>query len=119
MFLEGDPYDRLTVVVGEGQEIVVILQGDRVGDIETASSVFATDSGANVGDTLSELRALYPSGRVNIGSEEGRYFNFETPDRGFFDLDTTGVPESCFDYRGECPDLGAQRATSYRIRDLS
>ena len=117
--LEGDAYDRITVTVGDGEAIVIILQGDRVGDIETASSVFETANGASVGDTLSELRALYPTGEVNIGREEGGYFNFETPEHGFFELDRTGVPESCFDYNGECPDLGAQRSTSYRIRDVS
>lgn len=119
VFLEGDAYDRITLIVGDNQTIEVTLQGERVGDIETASSNFATAEGAKVGDTLGELRALYPSGEVNIGREEGGYFNFETPEHGFFELDTTGVPDTCFDYQGECPDLGAQRSISYRIRDLS
>jgi len=115
---EGDAYDRVTVNV-DGESIEVIFFDNRLADITTESTAFVTDRNARVGAALADLRALYPDGQVNIGPEEGGYFNFMTPERAFFDLDQTGVPDTCFDYRGECPDLGAQRSIGYRIRDLS
>jgi hypothetical protein len=119
VFLEGDPYDRIIVDIGGGETIEGIFWQERLSDIATGSSRFVTDRGARVGMTLQALRTLYPEGQVNIGSEEGGYFNFETPDNAFFQLDQTGVPATCFEYRGECPDLGAQRSIGYLIRDLS
>jgi hypothetical protein len=119
IFWEGDAYDRITLTVAERDTIEIILDGNRVGDIETASSSFATENGAKVGASLQELGELYPAGQINIGSEEGHYFNFETPDHGFFEFDTTNVPPTCFDYGGTCPDLGDHRSVSYRIRDMS
>lgn len=118
VMLEGDAYDRISVDI-EGEVVEVIFFDNRLADITTASAAFATDRNARVGATLAELRVLYPEGEVNIGPEEGGYFNFETQDHAFFDLDQTGVPPYCFEYNGECPDLGAQRSTGYRIRDLS
>ncbi|MEQ1489553.1 MAG: hypothetical protein ABL932_03290 [Terricaulis sp.] len=112
---EGGEYTRLVVRFGDDQVVEADLYDERVADITTTSRAFVTDRGAHVGMTLAELRALYPEGRVNIGREEGGYFNYAIgpSPAGSFQLDERGVPETCFDYRGECPDLGAQQSVSY------
>jgi hypothetical protein len=117
--LEGDAYPRMVVEFENGDTVEVLFWQDRLSDLRTNAAELATDRGARVGASLRELRSIYPDGEVNIGREEGRYFNFETPEHGFFDFDTTGVPASCFDYNGQCPDLGDRRSVSYRIRDIS
>lgn len=118
-YLEGDPYDRMMVTVDEGNTVEVIFLRNRVVDITTTSTQFTAHNGARVGNTLRELRQLYLQGRVYIGEEEGRHFTFQTGEGGYFDLSMEGVPASCFQHRGVCPDLGGQRSIRYRIRDLS
>lgn len=112
---EGGEYTRLVVRLADDQVVEADLYDEVVADMTTTSQAFVTDRGARVGMTLSELRALYPEGRVNIGREEGSYFNYAIgpSPAGSFQLGERGVPETCFDYRGECPDLGAQRSVSY------
>ena len=119
LLLEDEPYPRIVVEFERGGTIEALFFGGRLADLTTRAGRLATARGARVGQTLDELRSRYPEGVVNIGEADGRYFKFETPEFGFFDFETGGVPATCFDYNGACPDLGDRRSISYRIRDLS
>lgn len=46
--------------------------------------------------TLAELRHLYPHGHLNIGGEEGGYFNYSISRTGGFGFEMRTVPEGCF-----------------------
>ncbi len=117
--LEGDDYVRFQVGIADDISVEVIFWGGRAVDLTTDAASFMTDRGAHVGMTLEELRRLYPEGQIFIGNEEGFYFSFQTtPDGAVFLFDTRTIPESCFAWRGECPDLSDRRAYRYFVRDL-
>lgn len=113
---EGTPTLRLNVSI-EDEVVEAWFYEGRVEILVTQSQRFATAEGARVGMTLGELRRTYPNGRVSIGNEEGGYFFFKTaPDGVSFEVDHAGVPDSCYEYQGRCPDLSAQRATAILVR---
>jgi hypothetical protein len=116
---EGGEFVRIIVNLGDERSVVADLYDDRTGSLEITSPVLTTERGAHVGMTLEELRQLYPNGEVNIGSIEGNYFNLRIADGAFFQFHPALLPDSCFRYRGACPDQSGQRSISYFLRDYS
>jgi hypothetical protein len=113
VFTEGDPYPRYIVDIGAGQTVEVLFWNGRAFNLQTASANMATVRGARVGMSLAELRDLYPDGKVNIGDAEGWYFNYQIERGAMFLFDVSGLADTCFEYRGDCPDLSDRRANVF------
>ncbi len=116
---EGDLYPQYVIEFTENSQVIATLFNDVVWDVTTHSALFVTPEGARVGDTLAELRTIYPSGRDVIGFADGIFFNFVLPGQShaIFMIDKTSLGNDCIDYRRNCPDdLDQRRSISFFAR---
>lgn len=90
---------------------------DKVGMIVTRAAEFQTNKGASLNTKLSELRVLYPRGRVLKGQADGLYFIFDTGEDGVdFSFDAFAIGRSCVVNDKDCPsDVEDRRPVEVRI----
>lgn len=107
-----DPRNVVTVVFGEDGKQQLIW---------TEAQGYATAEGARVGDTVAQLKKLYPTGAISKSVAEGLNLYFlpfglevtEGP-HAFFRLNADGLTEACvFDDKG-CPDYADRRSESFQ-----
>jgi hypothetical protein len=101
--LEGDDYVVDKVYLGNGITIEATFDNDLIGDLSTCSPKYINKEGAHAGNTLAELKQVYPSGYYVKGAEEGLYFTFVSEVGGqYFTFDTRQLKE-CIVEDKNCP----------------
>lgn len=115
--MEGDEYQVVDIEISE--EVVVSCLLDLAGSVHEISSnsrKLRDERGAGVGNTLSELKKIYPNGTLLVGAADARFANFINGTKLIFALDQSGIDESCFETgERECEIDEATEVSEIRI----
>ena len=116
--LEGDAYVEIDVKISEQATLACLF--DSSGSLHrfsTTSVAVRDEHGSGVGTMLRDLKQRYPTGKVLIGDEDGRYANFITRSRVIFQLDQNRIGDICFDASAQGCDIDDQTAVTKLVFD--
>lgn len=94
---EGDSYEVIDAMIGIGVSVECLIDSGQIYSLTVTSQLVRDEKGMGVGSTLSELRGSYPSGRLLVGEEDGRFANFVNGSKVVFALQQEAIDPTCFE----------------------